>query len=131
MVTASRNFPTRRDIGKVAGNRHLPSPDALTCGNTKASDPPAAAHGRLVDAINGLLDADRRTPCLDPDRRDDWTAEHPDDRARAARACRPCTLIELCADAGDEIAQQHGRRGTWGVWGGQDRSPQPAKAATP
>ena len=34
MVTDSHNFSTRTGIGKVAGNRHYPSLDALTSTNT-------------------------------------------------------------------------------------------------
>lgn len=64
----------------------------------------------LDRAVRLLADRQEIPPCApDPE---PWFAAQPSIRARAARRCTGCPILQACREAGrDEI---------WGVWGGID-----------
>lgn len=71
---------------------------------------------RLDRAIRTALDQGRPVPCLG---RDEWTSDADETQRVAAIRCRPCTVLEACADAIQ--ATPNGQR--WGVWAGQVHRP--------
>lgn len=73
--------------------------------------PDHAAYRRLRDALT-RLDAPPCDPVF-------MLSDDPHIRAEAARlTCPPCPVLEECRDAG--------RKETFGVWGGKDRTPPPS-----
>lgn len=54
--------------------------------------------------------------CSWPDRAHLWTSEDHEDRARAARGCAGCPVLELCGAAAEETAER------FHVWAGTDRT---------
>jgi len=72
---------------------------------------------RLVD----LATQGRRPRCGEPGGHELWTSDDADDRAQAASWCTGCPVLDECAAAADE----HDER--FGVFGGTDRTPPPAK----
>ena len=73
---------------------------------------------RLAIALEAAVFRGDRVPCAG---REEWVSEDVDERAEAARACRPCPVTALCAAAADE------HREKFGVWAGVDRTPRPRR----
>ena len=73
---------------------------------------------RLASALEAADDRGDTVPCAG---RAEWISEDVDERAEAARACRPCPVTALCAAAADE------HREKFGVWAGVDRTPRPRR----
>jgi hypothetical protein len=84
--------------------------------------PPDAAPAwvKLVTALDRLADQGRRPVCAT--RPDDWGSDAPAHARQAAvEACHHCPVKQPCS-AYATAAREPGH-----VWGGQDRTPRPAK----
>lgn len=66
--------------------------------------------------------------CAWPDRAHWWTSEEADERARAARRCAGCEVLEACGASADEERDVHTVRG--GVDRRPSRTVRAAKGAT-
>jgi len=75
----------------------------------------------LASALLELGERGRATPCHGAD---EWTSDHAEDRALAARWCDGCPVLVECAAAADE----HDER--FGVSAGADRTPPPNRRRT-
>lgn len=69
-----------------------------------------------------LAERDLRPRCGDWAENNPWLAEDPRLRAMAARWCAGCPVLAECGQAAVES------RATFGVWGGQDRTPRTRQA---
>lgn len=79
----------------------------------------AAFDAALVD----MASRGEKPRCAEPADRHLWTSEDADERARAARLCGPCPVLELCGASADEEKDTHTVRG------GVDRRPSRAARA--
>jgi WhiB family redox-sensing transcriptional regulator len=77
----------------------------------------------LSEAVQALVLDHQIVPC-GPDPAP-WYGDTPAERAEAAKRCRWCTVLALCAAAADE------NREKWGVWGGVDRQHRPTGKGRP
>ena len=71
-------------------------------------------HDRLAFALARLLANGSRPPCADGSGA--WTSDDHDERALAARLCRPCPILTECGAAADSTKER------FGVWAGVDRT---------
>ncbi|HOA57786.1 MAG TPA: WhiB family transcriptional regulator [Dermatophilaceae bacterium] len=71
-------------------------------------------HDRLAFALARLLANGSRPPCADGSGA--WTSDDRDERALAARLCRPCPILTECGAAADSTKER------FGVWAGVDRT---------
>lgn len=78
-----------------------------------------SAHTILTLAVEAALERGTRIPCRD---RPEWLSDDPEERAEAADACRPCPVIELCAEAAHSKPRQQ-----FGVWAAKDYTRTPRK----
>lgn len=102
------------DGAATAPGPGAPRTYGLTQRGTRLLTAAATPWLQLHHALLALSDDGRATPCqTDPTA---WYAEAPDDRALAARACRPCPVRLLCSDYADASREDEG------VWGAQDRT---------
>lgn len=76
------------------------------------------ARERLAVAILSMPRS-QRLPCATDHKL--WTSHDSSERARAARTCLACPVVEPCREAGAGES--------WGVWGGVDRSAPAAEVA--
>ena len=76
-----------------------------------------SARDTLDRALVNMAAEGRRPRCGEHADRDLWTSDDPTDRARAARRCWGCPVLELCGAAADD------ERDAWAVRGGVDRRP--------
>jgi len=71
-------------------------------------------HDRLAFALARLVANGSRPPCADGSGA--WTSDDRDERALAARLCRPCPILTECGAAADSTKER------FGVWAGVDRT---------
>ena len=71
-------------------------------------------HDRLAFALGRVLANGSRPPCADGSGA--WTSDDRDERALAARLCRPCPILTECGAAADSTKER------FGVWAGVDRT---------
>ena len=72
---------------------------------------------RAIDAaLLNMAARDQRTPCQGRYAWQ-WTSEYYAWRAAATTLCAGCSLLDLCAQYGDEL------KASFGVWAGTDRTP--------
>ena len=71
-------------------------------------------HDRLAFALARLLANGSRPPCADGSGA--WTSDDRDERALAARLCRPWPILTECGAAADSTKER------FGVWAGVDRT---------
>lgn len=76
-------------------------------------------------ALVDLAAKGERPRCGWPDIGPWFTSDDHEDRARAARRCAGCPVLELCAAVAEEEQPCHG------VWAGKDYSRHPAKRNRP
>lgn len=76
------------------------------------------ARDELDRALLDLAVEGRRTRCAEPADHSWWTSEDADERARAARLCTGCEVLQECALAAEEEAELF-------VWAGLDRGTRP------
>lgn len=79
----------------------------------------STARERLDLAILELTQDGLRLRCSWPTDGHMWTSDEHDDRARAARRCWGCPVLDLCREAADEEGER------WHVRGGKDYRPNP------
>ncbi|WP_374969928.1 WhiB family transcriptional regulator [Terrabacter sp. BE26] len=75
-----------------------------------------SAHEGLAQCLRDAVEAGLRIPCAG---RDEWLSEDHEERAQAAQWCDGCPCITECGTAANETKER------FGVFGGQDRTPQP------
>lgn len=71
------------------------------------------ARDRLDRALLDLASDGRRPRCAEPADHLWWTSEDTSERERAARLCRGCPVLRLCADSAEEEHELF-------VWAGVD-----------
>ena len=76
--------------------------------------PPQTASAALSAALLRLVEQGTLPPCAD--RSGAWTSDDRDERALAARLCRPCPILTECGAAADSTKER------FGVWAGVDRT---------
>lgn len=64
-----------------------------------------SARDRLDRALLDLAADGRRVRCAEPADHLWWTSEDSDERARAARLCQGCPVLQLCGAAAEEDAE--------------------------
>ena len=79
-----------------------------------------SARDRLGRALLDLAADGRRPRCAEPEDHLWWTSEDADERARAARLCRGCPVLRLCAESAED-------EGELFVWAGVDHGTKPAR----
>lgn len=84
-----------------------------------------AARARLDAVIAAINEAGQLLDCQ-TDRGRRHLSDDPGVRADAAHACPPCPALDACGRYADSLD----RRRTFGVWGGQDRTPGRRSATT-
>lgn len=82
------------------------------------------AREELDRALLEMANRGDRVRCSWPDIGPWFTSEDPEERARAARRCAGCPVLELCGASADEQGEKYG------VWAGIDRTTTRAKGKT-
>lgn len=81
------------------------------------------ARQELDRALLDLAADNRRPRCAEPADHLWWTSEETDERARAARLCRGCPVLRMCAESAEEEHEVF-------VWAGVDHGTKPRRKSS-